>query len=123
MIRPDLRDAQAIQRKRNVPDSQRTPQRDEVAEWITDQFVDGDESFGAWTLSDIADEVGYSRTHVTTVVDLYFEPATSHNDDPVLDALGGADIEQSGDGYQAGLRDGFREGVRFALENPELFED
>jgi len=122
MIRPELRDAREIEPKTRVPASQRTPERDEVAAWVEEQFVDGDEAFGAWTFSDMADEVGFSRTHVTKVLELYFDPVTDSDDDagPLSDALD--DIEQTGDGYRAGLRDGFREGVRFALQNAELLQ-
>lgn len=51
-------------RKAHIPDSDRTPDRDDAAEAIAELWPA--------PLSEIAEESGYSRTHVQNTLDRYF---------------------------------------------------
>lgn len=122
MVRTRIRDAETLQRKSNVPTDLQTPDRSDAADWIECHVVNGTRDWTEWTITEIADETGWSRTHISNTLEAYFDAAS--DDDPILTALGmdSRDLEQSGTDYRAGLRDGFREGVRFALENEKLLE-
>lgn len=54
-----------IRRKDSIPESARTPDRDEAAEYIEDMWPA--------TLSDISDESGYSVSHIHNTLNKYFE--------------------------------------------------
>lgn len=114
MVSARIKEATALQRKRVVPDSDRTPARDDAADWIEANVVSED-VWPEWTISAIADEAGYSREHISKVLDLYFDPAGQAGSGPLAEALGGAvDAEASAD-YRAGYRDGFAD----ALDMPD----
>lgn len=73
-----LRHAETIQLKaptiKALPDDIRTPQRDEVARYILNDVLPSNR----WPMqmTELAEETGYSRQHVTNVVKLYFTDAT-----------------------------------------------
>lgn len=56
--------------KANIPDSARTPGKDDAAEYIQSEVLDK----GRWPmdLTDIADEAGWSRQHIANTLDSYF---------------------------------------------------
>lgn len=62
-----------IERKAHIDDDDRTPGKDEVADYIETEIVEA----GRWPMDviEIADEVDYSRQHVTNVVKDYFTEA------------------------------------------------
>lgn len=111
MVSKALRNATRIERKDTVGDSDRTPKRDEVAEWIDEHAAD---NWGEWTFTEISDETGFSRQHIANTVDAYFRPA-----DAGVDLSAVADAEASeviGDAayrdlllYRQGYRDGWRD--------------
>lgn len=56
--------------KTNIPDSVRTPGKDDAAEYIQDNVIEK----GRWPmdLTDIANEAGWSRQHIANTLDTYF---------------------------------------------------
>lgn len=64
----DILEAEELERV-DPPDEQRTDARDEAADWIEDMWPA--------TLSDIAEESGFSRQHIRNTLDTYFRPAGS----------------------------------------------
>jgi AraC-like DNA-binding protein len=68
---PAITSASDIERKSHVPDEHRTPARDEVAQFIEEEILAAD----AWPVSmvKLAERTGYSRSHVTTTLEKYFE--------------------------------------------------
>ncbi|TQQ78608.1 hypothetical protein EGH24_13885 [Halonotius terrestris] len=71
---PAIVDASDIAPKSHVPDEHRTPARDEVAQFIEEEILAAD----AWPVSmvELAERTGYSRSHVTTTLENYFEPVS-----------------------------------------------
>lgn len=53
-----------IERKENVPEDDRTPDRDKAAEVIDDMWPA--------KLDKIAEEAGYSRQHIRNTIDFYY---------------------------------------------------
>ena len=69
--------ADNLVRKASVPERDRTPQRDDAADYIEDMWPEH-------SLREIAEESGFSRSHIQNTIDRYFEPADrqeSHNGD------------------------------------------
>lgn len=60
-----------IERKDHVPDDVRTKGKDEAADWIQENVID--EERWPMDMQDIAEEMGYSRQHVTNTIRDYFE--------------------------------------------------
>jgi hypothetical protein len=119
MSRARIREAGALQRKQRVPDSDRTAARDEVADWIeahaADDWVD-------WTMTAVAEEVGYSREHVAKTLEAYFEPAGGERSE-LAELLGGeAPTEQSSE-YRAGFSEGFATALNLPDEVLRRFVD
>lgn len=123
MVKAAIKEASSLQRKRHVPDSDRTPKREDVADWIETEIVESDERWQDWTISDIANEYDCSRQHVSNVLDAYFEPERDNRSPLGQLASVGLDADASGEGYQEGYRDGFEAGVRFALEESDLLSE
>jgi len=73
---PAIVDASEIARKPHVPDEHRTPARDEVADRIGEIVAAGD-----WPVSmvELAERTGYSRSHVTTTLEKYFEAVSDRD--------------------------------------------
>lgn len=69
---PELQERQ-LERKANIPEEDRTPDRDNAAEVI-------DEMWPA-ALSEIADEAGYSRQHIRNVISLYYVTVENEPDE------------------------------------------
>lgn len=123
MVRPELKSATRLRRKDSVPPGERTPDREQLADWIEEHVIDGDEVWYNWTMTEIADATGYSRTHVSNTLDAYFEPATNDDRGAVLGRLADELGETAAEGdYHAGFVDGFERGIRFAREHPDLFD-
>lgn len=116
MVSDTLKNATRLQRKASIRNSERTGSRDEVADWIEEHAAD---DWNEWTMTDIAEEVGYSRQHVANTVEAYFEPvdregnsiggklqqgSNPENESP-LHALSQRELEI----YRMGYRDGWRD--------------
>lgn len=67
-----------IRRKTNLDDDIRTPGKDDAADWIEENIIEE----GTWpvNVTDIEDDAGYSRQHLTNVVKEYFEPGEAGED-------------------------------------------
>lgn len=85
MSRARIREAGALRRRQRVPDSDRTAARDEVADWIEEHAAD---DWVSWTMTAVAEEVGYSREHVAKTLEAYFEPAGAERSE-LAELLGG----------------------------------
>lgn len=113
MVRARIREASALRRKPQVRDGDRTPDRDEVAEFIAEHVAD---DWDEWTITEIAERTGYSREHVSNVLDRYFEPqgqvATTELEE-MLDAQ--VPTEQSSE-YRRGFADGFQQALQLPDE-------
>jgi len=120
MSRARIREAGALQRKQRVPDSDRTAARDEVADWIEAHAAD---DWVEWTMTAVAEEVGYSREHVAKTLEAYFEPAGADGRSELAELLGGeAPTEQSSE-YRAGFSEGFATALNLPDEVLERFLD
>lgn len=97
MVSDEIKNATRLQRKLRVPEQHRTPERDRAADWLEEEVVANDR-WGEVTLSQLGEESEWTRQHLSTVLDLYFEPATDIPGD-VLEA------------YRKGYRDGFQDGL------------
>lgn len=118
MVKARLKEASALRRKQNLTDEVRTARRDELADWIEAEFVNGEKDWQVWTMTDMAEEFGCSRQFVSDVLDAYFEPASSESDLPEILT---PDVERDGT-YKEGYRDGFLDGMRQAVENYDEFK-
>lgn len=122
MVRATIKDATQLTRKANVSESDRTEARDAAADWIQQEIIDKDR-WGEMTLQDLGEESPWSRQHIANTLEQYF--------DPVGESLNGAEEEppkqipvgDRDDGKSAEYRQGFRDGLEFARENPELVLD
>jgi len=124
MVRAEIKQASELRRKRYVPDSERTPDRDEMADWIESHIVEGDWNWSETTISEISETSGFSREHVARVLDAYFEPASGGQSEVRAQiAMAAVDQQASGDGFEDGFRQGFEAGIAFVLEHDELRED
>lgn len=99
------RDAQI--RRKDVPESDRTPDRDKAAEAI--------ETMWPATFTEIGEETGFSRQHISNTFDLYFEEI--HEGKKKLEKGGEVTIEIPDDvddpaAYVEGYMDGFRDGMK-----------
>lgn len=102
----DVTNAPAIQRKDDVPEEYRTDDRDAAAEYITEEVVEE----GRWpvTMTQIANETGYSRQHIKNVLEYYFE-ATRAKDEPPRQIEVPEDVDAQS--YLRGFIDGYRDAV------------
>lgn len=75
-----IREAPRIRRRRFVPEDDRTEDRDKAADYIQKEVI----TAGRWpmTMTEIADETGYSRQHIANTLDAYFEPVNGEGDEP-----------------------------------------
>lgn len=78
MVSKQLRHANRIERKPNIPESARTSGRDAAADWIEEHAAN---NWTEWTFSEIADETDYSRQHIANVVENYFQPTDTGPED------------------------------------------
>lgn len=107
MVRQQVKKAPELRRKEFVPDDLRTTERDKAADWLEEHII----AEGRWsetTIQDIAAESDWSRQHIANTLDSYFEPA---------DSPAAFDDTEKPLGY----RQGFRDGISFVQENPEMF--
>jgi hypothetical protein len=118
MVRAAIKEATELQRKQFVPDHERTPDRDELADWIEREIVDGAREWADMTISEIHEETGWSREHVARVLDGYFEAASGDRDelDRLLQSM---PSPSGGDEYQQGYRAGWNDCLRWSLQNRE----
>lgn len=70
-----------MQLKDPLPDDVRTPDRDNAAEQIQDLMQEG--RFEEMSKADVADEIGYSRQHVSNVLDTYFQESSNGTQETV----------------------------------------
>lgn len=117
MVRATLKEATALQRKARVPDSDRTPDRDKVADWIEANVIHGDWDWSDTTISEIAEEIDYSRQHVATTLDYYFDPLTAGRDDPVSRLIESIPRVDGSDDFRDGFREGWAAGVGWGLRH------
>lgn len=118
MVRPELKQARRIERKQYVPDASSTPDRDAAADWIETHIVNGDREWAATTISDIAIATDYSREHIATTLDAYFDPVGADTG-PAAELLADIPTPEGTDEFRDGFAYGWREGVRWALRHGE----
>ena len=77
-----------IRRRDNIPDSIRTPGKDDAALVIENEIANGN-----WPLtpSELAERSDWSRSHMRNVLDQYFEPVDEHGDPVSKDGNGAKD--------------------------------
>jgi len=102
----ELRSADRIVRKDHIPDSERTEERDDVADWIDEHAAD---EWRKWTFTDIADELGFTRQHISNTVKTYYRPAGHEEDAEELGQLSERDLRI----YRRGYRDGYEDARRY----------
>lgn len=122
MVRPELKQARRIERKQYVPDASRTPDRDAAAEWIDSHIVSGDREWAETTMSNIASATEYSREHIATTLDAYFDPAGA-DAGPAGELLSDIPTPEGTSEFRDGFAYGWREGVRWALRHGEDVEE
>lgn len=122
MVRAALKQARRIERQDYVPDSRRTPDRDEAADWIDMHVVDGDRDWGETTMSEIAEAAGYSREHIATTLDHYYQPA-GQSQDLASELAGDIPTPEGTSEFRDGFAYGWREGVRWALRHGDAVTD
>lgn len=122
MVRAAIHEATALRRRSYVPDADRTPDRDDAADWLEEHLVDGDWDWQETSISEISEATGYSRQHIATTLEHYFEPVDGDGRRIQLGelAMAAVDREASGEDFESGFRQGFEAGVRFVVENQEL---
>jgi hypothetical protein len=83
--------------------------------------VDGDRNWSDWTIVEMAEQCQWSRQHLSSVLDGYFDPEGT---ELVWDKLAEASIDVDGpESYERGFKDGFAEGLRWGLENEEMLTE
>lgn len=101
----DILNAEEIERKENIPKKDQTDDRDEAADAI--------ERMWPATLTEIAEETGYSRQHIRNTLDVYYRPANTSGPGMNLDELGDLSIpgreRELLQAYRMGYRDGFQD--------------
>lgn len=104
---PDILNADDLERV-DVPPSERTEARDDAAEYIEEMWPT--------TLTEIAEESGYSRQHVKNTLSRYFKPAEEEGNNMEITAGDAPDLNLPGherellQAYRLGYRDGFEDG-------------
>lgn len=127
MVRAAIKEADELQRRPYVPEQDRTPDRDDAADWLEAELVDGDRSWGQTTIVELSEasgnsgESGYSREHIARTLDKYFDPKGGGRS-AILEELASAAVTESNrsDDYEGGFQDGFETGLKFALEHEQL---
>lgn len=101
-MRPEIKHARRITRRASVRPEHTTEDRDRAADWIEENVVRSERPYADWTVTEMAVESGWSRQHISNVLDRYFEP--------VRDS-GGKRLEQIdadvSDEYRQGFVDGW----------------
>lgn len=69
MVREEVKNTSRLERKPHVPQKDRTPERDRIADWIEDKAAD---DWDQWTMSSVAQAADCSRQHVGNVLEHYF---------------------------------------------------
>lgn len=67
-----LANIEGITPKDRIDPNERTPGKDQAAEWIQEHVVDPDK-WDDYTISQMADESGWSRQHLRNTVQDYFD--------------------------------------------------
>jgi len=101
MVREEIKTATRLQRKPEVPQDDRTPARDDAADWLEKHVVEEDR-WADVSLAQLGEESDWTRQHLSTVLDLYFEPV-EEVPESILEA------------YRKGYRDGFQDGLEIDL--------
>jgi len=124
MVRAALKQARRIERQDYVPDSRRTPDRDDAADWLESELVTGDRDWPETTIVELSEISGWSRGHIARTLDAYFEPAAGSRGDVLAELASEIDnVDPSGTEYADGFRDGFEAGMEFCLLHPWLIDD
>lgn len=119
MVRASLREATNLQRVERVDDHNRTPDRDEAADCIETQVINGNRPWSDWTIVELSDVCGWSRQHISVTLEHYFVAEGSQNSGggSGLDALLGG-VEGSEE-----YREGFVDGLRVGLSRRDEIQD
>lgn len=93
-----------------VDDNFATESQRDAAEAVVEMYGTGEGE--TQDISEIAERSGWSRTHISNVIERYFEPVGNHSDQLVDTdkALRKAYAE----GYDAGFEKGFEQGLKHA---------
>jgi len=91
MVREAIRKASRLERKTNIPDTDRTAERDRVADWIVEKAAD---DWKDWTITSVSQAADCSRQHVANVLDLYFVPAGESRSASNLGEIGSMSAEK-----------------------------
>jgi len=108
-----------LRRKRNIPSDVRTQGKDEAANWIEKHVVEKDR----WPMpkKTMAEESGWSRQHISNVLDQYFdviEPGeelkakpAGGSDSSSTDTVVTISVDELADLKQEAYREGFQDGA------------
>lgn len=99
---------ETLRRKSAVPPSDRTEERDAAADWIEQNVIEQ----GRWpmTYTEIAEETGWSRQHISNTISDYFTTETSEAEtDPEAP-------QEKGDGRDNEIFRVYRTGVQDGIE-------
>jgi len=113
MVNDRILNSDTLVRRAHVPADRRTSSRDELAEWLVETFVNSDEDWAQWTMTDVAEAYGCSRQHVAHVLENYFAPP---GDEGPYSELADTIVESEGNNYDEAYSAGFAAGLEFALE-------
>jgi len=124
MPRDEIKNADELQRRTYVPESERTPDRDDAADWLEAELVTGDRDWPETTIVELSEISGWSREHIARTLDAYFEPGAGSRGDVLAELASEIDnVDPSGTEYADGFRDGFEAGIEFCLLHPWLIDD
>lgn len=118
MVREAIKKASRLERKSYVPQSDRTAERDRIADWIEEKAAD---DWQNWTMTNVSQAAGCSRQLVATVLDHYFIAEGESRGAPDLGEIGSMSADEIrellGEGTEreflilsAGYRQGYQDG-------------
>lgn len=117
MVRNELKYAEQIKRKETVEPENQTPKREAAAEWIEEHVVRA-ERYRETTISEMAEESGWSRQHIANTLEHYFEPAPEGEDSLTV---GGVDVDLLLQVYREGYRNGLQDAREGNFEEGKTF--
>jgi len=123
MVREAIKKASRLERKVHVPQSDRTAERDRVADWIEEKAAD---DWHDWTMTSVSQAADCSRQLVALVLEDYFIAEGESRGTPDLGEIGSMSAseiqELLGEGTEreflilsAGYRQGYRDGRADAI--------
>lgn len=123
MVKVEIKRARRLRRipDERVDPSDRTPAREEAADWIEQHVVNGGREWQEWTMTEIAERTTYSREHISNSLDAFFEPADSDTATSRLaEMLSPPEQDEDNKDWRDGYQRGFLDGVRAATETDDL---